>query len=88
MSWLTESVTDKSKLAKVQGLEPIAKELGSTVAQLSLAWCLKNPFVSTVITGASRISQLQENMKASEIASKVTDDVMKKIDEIFGVSEE
>jgi voltage-dependent potassium channel beta subunit len=86
--WLTEAVTDKDKLLKVQGLESVAKELDCTMAQLSLAWCLKNPYLSSVITGASRVSQLQENMKASEIAPKLTDEVLKRIDEIFGVKEE
>jgi len=88
IDWLTEGVTDKDKIAKVVALEPLAKELGCTMSQLSLAWCLKNPFVSSVITGASRVSQLQENMKASEIAPKLTDDVMKRIDDVFGVKEE
>jgi voltage-dependent potassium channel beta subunit len=83
MSWLVESVTDKQKLARVRALESIAKELDCTVAQLSLAWCLKNPFVSSVITGASRVSQLQENMKASEIAPKLTPETMDRIDGIF-----
>ena len=87
MSWLVETVTDKEKLARVQALESIAKELDCTVAQLSLAWCLKNPFVSSVITGASRLSQLQENMKASEIAPKLTGDVMMRMDNIFEVKE-
>ncbi|HEY5730351.1 MAG TPA: aldo/keto reductase [Anaerolineales bacterium] len=88
IDWMTESVSDKDKIVKVQSLEPIAKELGCTLAQLSLAWCLKNPFVSSVITGASRAEQLQENMKAGKIASKLTDDVLKRIDEVFGVKEE
>jgi len=88
MDWFTEMVTDNEKLAKVTALEPIAKELDCTISQLSLAWCLKNPFVSTVITGASRLSQLHENMKASEIAPKLTGDVMKKIDDVFGVKAE
>ena len=87
MDWLTESVTDNDNLAKAKALEPIAKELDCTMAQLSLAWCLKNPFVSSVITGASRVSQVQENMKASDIVSKLTDDVLKRIDEIFRVKE-
>lgn len=82
-AWLREGVTDEKKLAKVRLLEPIAKDLGCTVAQLSLAWCLKNPFVSSVITGASRVEQVHENMKAAEIASKLTDDVMQKIESIF-----
>jgi voltage-dependent potassium channel beta subunit len=88
MSWLNESVTDKNNIAKVQALEPIAKELGCTLSQLSLAWCLKNPFVSTVITGASRVEQLHENMQAGEIAPKLTPEILKQIDTIFGVQEE
>jgi aryl-alcohol dehydrogenase-like predicted oxidoreductase len=88
MDWFTEMVTDTEKLAKVQGLESIAKELDCTVAQLSLAWCLKNPFVSSVITGASRIEQLQENMKASEVAPKLTPEILARIEKIFGVKEE
>ena len=86
--WLVEYVTDESKLVKVQALEPIARELDCTVAQLSLAWCLKNPFVSTVITGASRVSQLQENMKAGEVAPKLTGEILERIDKIFGVTAE
>jgi voltage-dependent potassium channel beta subunit len=86
--WLKESVSDKEKIAKVSALEPIAKELDCTLAQLSLAWCLKNPYLSTVITGASRISQLQENMKAIDVTAKLTDDVMKKIEQVFGTKEE
>ena len=86
--WLTAAVTDQEKLAKVKALEPIAKELGCTLSQLSLAWCLKNPFVSTVITGASRVEQLQENMKAGDIAPKLTSEILKQIDTIFDVKEE
>jgi aryl-alcohol dehydrogenase-like predicted oxidoreductase len=86
--WLTAAVTDQEKLAKVKALEPIAKELGCTLSQLSLAWCLKNPFVSTVITGASRVEQLQENMKAGDIAPKLTPEILKQIDTIFEVKEE
>ncbi len=86
--WLKESLTNKSKLAKVAALEPIAKELGCTLSQLALAWCLKNPFVSTVITGASRVSQVKENMKAAEIAPKITQEIMDRIDMIFEVEKE
>jgi voltage-dependent potassium channel beta subunit len=81
--WLHDHVTDKQKLAKVQALDVIAKELNCSLSQLALAWCLKNPFVSTVITGASRVEQVYENMKASEIASKLTPELMKRIDNIF-----
>jgi voltage-dependent potassium channel beta subunit len=87
-SWLRESLTDQEKLDKVRALQPIAKELGCTLAQLSLAWCLQNPNVSTVITGASRVEQVRENMKAEEVASKLTLEVMARIDEAFGVKQE
>ena len=86
--WLHDDVTDKDKLAKVQALEPIAKELGCTLSQLALAWCLKNENVSTVITGASRVGQLKENMKAGEIAPNLTPEILEKIDTIFDVSRE
>ena len=86
--WLREELTDQEKLAKVQALEPIAKELGCTLSQLAIAWCLKNPYVSTVITGASRVEQVHENMKASEVAPKLTLEILERIDQIFGVKEE
>jgi aryl-alcohol dehydrogenase-like predicted oxidoreductase len=88
MDWMVASATDEDKIAKVQALEPIAKDLDCTLAQLALAWCLKNPFVSTVITGASRLSQVQENMKAGEIAPKLTPEILAQIDVIFGVKKE
>ncbi|HCK65491.1 MAG TPA: aldo/keto reductase, partial [Anaerolineae bacterium] len=53
-----------------------------------LAWCLKNPFVSTVITGASRVEQVHENMKAAEVAPKLTQEIMDKIDAIFDVKKD
>ena len=81
--WLREQLTDKQKLARVQALEPIAKELDCTLSQLAIAWCLKNPYVSTVITGASRVEQVQENMKASQVAPKLTSEVISRIDAIF-----
>jgi voltage-dependent potassium channel beta subunit len=83
--WLHGNLTNQDKLAKVAALEPIAKELGGTVAQLALAWCLKNPFVSTVITGASRVEQVHENMKSAEIAQQITPEIMERIDVVFGV---
>ena len=86
--WLHDQVTDKERLAKVQALEPIAKELGCTLSQLALAWCLKNPYVSTVITGASRVEQVHENMKASELSSKLTPEVLERIDAIFALKKE
>ena len=82
--WLQERLTDQGKLAKVRKLAPIAKDLGCTLAQMSLAWCLKNPHVSTVITGASRPSQVAENMRALDVVPKLTPEVMAQIDEATG----
>jgi len=81
-------LTDKQKLAKVDALEPIAKELGCSLSQLALAWCAKNPFVSTVITGASRVDQVHENMKAMEVIEKITPEIMARIDEIFEIKKD
>lgn len=86
--WLQKDVRDKERLAKVRALQPIAKSLGCTLSQLSLAWCLKNPNVSTVILGASKVEQLQENLKADKFVSKLTPKVMEKIDKAFGVKKE
>jgi aryl-alcohol dehydrogenase-like predicted oxidoreductase len=86
--WLHEDVTDKDRLAKVAALEPLAKGMGATLAQFALAWCLKNQYVSTVITGASRVEQVYENMKALEFVDKFTPELMEKIDEIFGIEKE
>jgi voltage-dependent potassium channel beta subunit len=85
--WLAESILDPLKLKQVRSLAPLAKALGCTMAQLALAWCLKNPNVSSVITGASRPSQVIENMKALDVVPKLNADVMSKIDAIVGVPE-
>ncbi len=85
--WLQDRMTDKERLAKVDALQPIANELGCTLPQLAIAWCLKNPFVSTVITGASRVEQVHENMKAIDVAPKLTSEYLARIDEIFGFNE-
>ena len=82
--WLRPFVTDPSRLNVVKSLEPIAADLGGTLAQLALAWCVKNPHVSTTITGASRAGQVAENMKALEIVPKLTADVMAQIDKALG----
>ncbi|MCX6058408.1 MAG: aldo/keto reductase [Chloroflexi bacterium] len=86
--WLKDNLTNEQRLAKVAALQPIANELGCTLSQLALAWCLKNPFVSTVITGASRVDQVYENMKASDVADKITPELLEKIDAIFGMKKE
>jgi voltage-dependent potassium channel beta subunit len=81
--WLQKSVLRPDRIAKVQQLAPLAQEVGGTLAQFALAWCLKNPNVSTVITGASRPQQVHENMKALELAPKLTPDVMERVEQIL-----
>lgn len=81
--WLQRGITPE-RIEKVRQLQPLAAELDCTLAQLALAWCLKNPNVSTVITGASRPEQVTENMRALEVAPKLTSDVMERIEAILG----
>jgi len=78
--WLAERLTEPAKLAAARRLAPIAKEIGCTMAQMALAWCLKNPRVSTVITGASRPAQVTENMRALDVVAVLTPEVMKRIE--------
>lgn len=84
--WLREDFEREDarrNIEKVKRIQPITDELGCTMAQLALAWCLKNPHVSTVITGASRPEQVHENMKALEILASLTDPVIEQIDSIL-----
>ena len=70
----------------VRRLKGVSDELGCSLAQMSLAWCCKNPNVSTVILGASRASQLKENLASLDVVPKLTPDVMQKIDNaILGI---
>jgi voltage-dependent potassium channel beta subunit len=82
--WLKPSITDPKRIGIVKKLVPIAADLGASMAQMALAWCLKNPNVSTVITGASRVEQVKENMKALDIVEKLTPEVMQRIDDALG----
>jgi voltage-dependent potassium channel beta subunit len=81
--WLRDGVTNKDANEQVAKLKKIADELGCSVGQLSIAWCAKNPNVSTVILGASKLAQLKENLGALDVLPKLTDDVVAKIEEIF-----
>lgn len=81
--WLRKELTDAERLAKVAALDPIARQIGASLAQFSLAWCLQNPYVSTVMTGASRVDQVHENMKALEFVDSFTPDLMNEIDRVF-----
>ena len=77
--WLSDVLSDGTALAKVERLRPIAAELGCTLAQMCLAWCASNPNVSTVITGASRPSQVTENFAAIDVLPLLTPDVLARI---------
>ena len=82
MGFLVERLTDQARNAAVQQLQTIAAELGCTVAQLAIAWVARNPRVSTVITGASRLSQLRDNLGAIDVLPKLVPEVMARIDRI------
>ena len=84
MGWLRDYALVPEKTQIIKNLLPIAKELDATLAQLALAWVLKNPHVSSVITGATRPEQVIENMKASLIVEKLTPDIMEHIEDILG----
>lgn len=84
--WLKNRFTSEegqSRIAKVQELAKVAADLDTTMPKLGLAWCLKNPHVSTVITGASKVSQVQENFQALELVPKLTDDVMDTLEAVL-----
>lgn len=83
--WLKELWTSeegKQKLEKVRKLNGLSNELDMSLTHLSIAWCLKNPNVSTVILGASRLSQLEDNLKALDVLEQLTPEVMGKIEAI------
>jgi voltage-dependent potassium channel beta subunit len=77
--WLRDRLTDEQKNAAVLELKTIADELDCTLAQLAIAWCARNPNVSTVITGASRPEQVEENMKALDVLPRITDEVAERM---------
>ena len=78
--WLKDHLTNEARNKKVADLKVIADELGVSLAQLSLAWCVKNPNVSTVITGASNADQVRENMSALDVVPLLTKEIMDRID--------
>lgn len=82
MSWLKDHITEE-RIAKVQQLEKVADDLGITTAQLAIAWLLRRKEISSVITGATRLSQLEENIAAGEAEEKLTNEVLERIEEIL-----
>jgi voltage-dependent potassium channel beta subunit len=81
--WLRDELTDPEANRRVRALKEVAGDLGVSLAQLSIAWCASNPHVSTVITGASRVEQVRENVGALTALQHLTPDVRARIDSIF-----
>jgi voltage-dependent potassium channel beta subunit len=81
--WLREQLTDPEANRRVRALKSVADELGVSLAQLSIAWCASNPHVSTVITGASRVEQVRENLGALDALARLTPAVRARIASIF-----
>lgn len=80
VSWFKDHVTE-DKLEKARGIAGLAAEMGTTSAALAIAWTLKNPLVSSAITGATKVSQVEENLKALDV--KITPEIDLKIEEIL-----
>ena len=83
MREIIESDEGQRQIAQVRELTPLADDLGTTMSRLALAWCLKNPRVSTVIMGASRVEQLHDNLQALDVVPRLTDDIMARIEAIL-----
>ncbi|MCX2429335.1 aldo/keto reductase [Pedobacter sp. GR22-10] len=84
LGWLKENVMQADRLHKVEKLQEVADNLNISLAKFALAWCLKNPNVSSVILGASKSAQLKENLTALEVVPLLTDKIMEKVEEIMG----
>jgi voltage-dependent potassium channel beta subunit len=80
--WLQDRLTDEGENTKARQLKVLADELGCDMGQLALAWCVRNPHVSTVITGASTVEQLRSNLGALDILPVITDEVAERLDAI------
>jgi len=82
--WLKDRLMVEEKIQKVRALKGIADELSSSLATLSIAWCIQNQNVSTAILGATKSSQLEENFKALDLLPKITPEVLERIDAVMG----
>ncbi len=81
--WLSDSLTDQRANEQVQQLKPIADELGCTLAQLAIAWCATNPNVSSVITGASKVEQVEQNFGALDVIDRLDVDMLDRINSVL-----
>ena len=78
--FLKNQLTDKTSIQKVENLKVISDEIGCSLAQLAIAWCTLNKNVSTVITGASRVEQVRENLASLEVAEQIDEELIKRIE--------
>ncbi|MEO6820384.1 MAG: aldo/keto reductase [Ginsengibacter sp.] len=83
LSWLSEQWVKDDKIEKVKALAGVAKDLDITTASLAIAWCIKNPHVTTAILGATKKQQLLDNLKAVDVMQKLTPEVMERIEEVM-----
>jgi aryl-alcohol dehydrogenase-like predicted oxidoreductase len=82
--WLREQMSDQGAIERIERLRPIAERLDCSMAQLAIAWCAAHPMVSSVITGASRRSQVEENMGAVEVIPAITPEIKDEIERAIG----
>lgn len=83
MDWLKDRVLREEKLEKVRKIKKIADDLGVSMVKFSLAWCLKNPNVSTVILGASKVAQLKENLESFDIINLLSEEVIESVEQVL-----
>ena len=83
MSWLKDKVMADDRIKRIKNLDEIAKELGVSLAELSIGWCIKNPHVTTAILGATKKQQLIDNLKAIDVMNKLTPEILGKIDDVM-----
>lgn len=83
MSWLKDKVMADDRIKSIKNLDKIAKELGVSLAELSIGWCIKNPHVTTAILGATKKQQLIDNLKSIDVMNKLTPEILVKIDDIM-----
>ncbi|MBL7953195.1 MAG: aldo/keto reductase [Flavobacteriales bacterium] len=83
LEWLKERELNETRLNRVEGLKTLAAGLGLSLPVFAIAWCLKNPSVSTVMLGASRTTQLEENLKAVEAQDQLTPDIMARVEQVL-----
>ena len=84
MEWMQDRILKEERIDAVKKLQVIAGDLGCSIAQLAIAWCTKNDNVSTVITGATKVEQVVENLDALEVIEKLSDEVMAAIESVIG----